>query len=342
MHQKIELLKNTFASELETVVNTADLESIKVKYLGKKGPIQDLMRFLKDVSPEERPAAGKSINDLKDAIATAIAAKQEGLIHLEESARLVNEHLDITLPGKRRFAGRKHIINQVLDEIIDILTGMGFSVQYGPDIETDFYNFEALNFTPDHPARDMQDTFYVAPNVLLRTHTSNTQVRVMEANQPPIRVIAPGKVYRNETITARSHVFFQQVEGFYVDRGVSFADLLATMKEFLSKLFHTQVETRFRPSYFPFVEPGMEVDLRCLSCNGAGCPLCKHSGWLEILGAGMIHPEVLKNANIDPEVYTGFAWGMGVERLVLLKHGVNDIRMFSENDVRFLNQFPAV
>lgn len=342
MHQKIESLKETFSSELNAASNSVDLESLKVKYLGKKGPIQDLMRVLKDVFPEDRPAAGKAINDIKDFVADAIAKKQEKLIQAEETVRLKNEVLDISLPGHKRFPGRKHIINQVLDEIIDILTGMGFSVQYGPDIESDYYNFEALNFTADHPARDMQDTFYVAPNTLLRTHTSNTQVRIMEANKPPIRVIAPGKVYRNETITARSHVFFQQVEGFYVDKGVSFADLQMTMKEFLSKLFNTEVETRFRPSYFPFVEPGMEVDLRCLSCGGTGCPLCKHTGWLEILGAGMIHPEVLKNANIDPEIYTGFAWGMGVERLVLLKHGVTDIRMFSENDLRFLRQFTAV
>ena len=230
----------------------------------------------------------------------------------------------------------------MLDEIVDILMGMGFSVQYGPEIESDYYNFGALNFTDDHPARDMQDTFYITDKLLLRTHTSNTQMRVMEANKPPIRVIAPGKVYRNETITARSHVFFQQVEGFYIDKDVTFADLQTTMKEFLSKLFNRDVETRFRPSYFPFVEPGMEVDLRCLSCKGLGCSLCKQTGWLEILGAGMIHPEVLKNANIDPEVYSGFAWGMGVERLVLLKHGVKDIRMFSENDMRFLKQFTAV
>jgi phenylalanyl-tRNA synthetase alpha chain len=248
----------------------------------------------------------------------------------------------VTLPGRRRFPGRKHVVTQVLDEMIDIMRGMGFSVQYGPDIDTDYYNFEALNFPPDHPARDMQDTFYVAPNVLLRTHTSNIQTRVMETQKPPIRIIAPGKAYRNETITARSHVFFHQVEALYIDRDVTFADLLATMKEFLVKVFHESLEVRFRPSYFPFVEPGMEVDVRCLSCRGAGCGLCKNSGWLEVAGAGMVHPEVLKNGDIDPEVYTGFAWGMGVERLVLLKYGVNDIRMFTENDMRFLRQFCSV
>lgn len=342
MRSQIEQLKTAFDSELQTAANSTDLENVKVKYLGKKGPVQDLMKSLKDVAPEDRPTTGKFINDLKEHIASAIEQIQQRLIISEEADRLKHEKLDISLPGRRRFAGRKHIINQVLDEIVDILMGMGFSVQSGPDIDTDYYNFEALNFAADHPARDMQDTFYIAPNVLLRTHTSNVQIRVMEANSPPIRIIAPGKVYRNETITARSHVFFQQVEAIYIDKDVSFADLQVTMTEFLSKLFHTEVEVRFRPSYFPFVEPGMEVDLRCLSCKGEGCPLCKHTGWLEIAGAGMVHPAVLKNANIDPEEYSGFAWGMGVERLVLLKHGIKDIRQFTENDMRFLSQFTSV
>jgi phenylalanyl-tRNA synthetase alpha chain len=342
MRQTIEQLKTDFDSELQAAASSNQLEEIKVKYLGKKGPVQDLMKSLKDVAPEERPATGKIINDLKEHVASAIEKAQSHIVAKEDTSRLEQEKLDITLPGKQNFAGRKHVINQVLDEIVDILVGMGFSIQSGPDIDTDYYNFEALNFAADHPARDMQDTFYIAPNVLLRTHTSNVQVRVMESNPPPIRIIAPGKVYRNETITARSHVFFQQVEAIYIDKDVSLADLRATKTEFLSKLFHTDVEVRFRPSYFPFVEPGMEVDLRCLSCKGAGCQLCKHTGWLEIAGAGMVHPAVLKNAGIDPEKYSGFAWGMGVERLVLLKHGVKDIRMFTENDMRFLRQFTAI
>lgn len=342
MHQTIEQLKTEFDSELHTARSSALLENTKVKYLGKKGPIQDLMKRLKDVPSEDRPATGKLINDLKDYIASAIEKAELQVIVQEDSNRLKEEKLDITLPGKRSFIGRKHVINQVLDEMVDILVGMGFSVQLGPDIDTNYYNFEALNFAEDHPARDMQDTFYIAPEILLRTHTSNVQVRIMEANAPPIRIIAPGKVYRNETITARSHVFFQQVEAIYIDKNVSFADLQATKTEFLSKLFQTEVEVRFRPSYFPFVEPGMEVDLRCLSCKGSGCQLCKHTGWLEIAGAGMVHPTVLKNAGIDPEEYSGFAWGMGVERLVLLKHGVKDIRLFTENDLRFLRQFTSI
>lgn len=342
MRQMIESLREQFQNELKTVNTVADLEALKVKYLGKKGPIQDLMKSLRDVSAEERPQAGKIINDFKEYAASSVEQLQERLILQEEGSRLADENIDITLPGRTHFAGRKHVITQVLDEMLDILIGMGFSVQYGPDIDTDYYNFGALNFSPEHPARDMQDTFYIASDILLRTHTSNIQARVMETQKPPIRIIAPGKAYRNETITARSHVFFQQVEVFYVDKGVSFADLQQTMREFLSKLFHDEIETRFRASYFPFVEPGMEVDIRCVRCKGVGCPLCKQSGWLEVAGAGMIHPEVLKNGGIDPEEFSGFAWGMGVERLVMLTNGVRDIRMFTENDLRFLRQFPGV
>ena len=217
---------------------------------------------------------------------------------------------------------------------------MGFSVQLGPDVDTDFYNFEGLNFALDHPARDMQDTFYLTTDLLLRTHTSNVQVHTMEKYEPPIRIIAPGRCFRNEDISARSHVFFHQVEGFYIDKGVTFADLFSTMDEFLEKLLGEKVETRYRPSYFPFVEPGLEVDVRCISCKGSGCRICKHTGWLEILGAGMVHPNVLKMGNIDPEKYSGYAWGMGIERLTMLLNDIRDIRLFTENDIRFLTQFP--
>lgn len=342
MQQEINHIHKQFADDLAQVRTTADIEALKVKYLGRKGPIQDLMKALKDASTEERPLLGKTINDLKVAIENQVTAIQSHLVTLEEDQRLKSESVDITLPGRRHFAGRKHVITQALDEIIDILTGMGFSVEYGPEIETDYYNFEALNFSADHPARDMQDTYYVNAETLLRTHTSNVQSRVLESSKPPLRVISPGKVYRNETITARSHVFFHQVEGFYIDENVTFADLISTLDEFIKKLFKSDVETRFRPSYFPFVEPGLEGDVACLRCSGAGCNICKHTGWLEVLGAGMIHPEVLRNAGIDPEKYTGFAWGMGVERLYMLKYGIDDVRRFTENDLRFLRQFPAV
>lgn len=227
----------------------------------------------------------------------------------------------------------------MLDEAIDILVGMGFSVQYGPDIETDYYNFEALNFAKDHPARDMHDTFYITSNILLRTHTSNTQVRVMETATPPIRVIAPGKCYRNEDVSARSHVLFHQIEGLYIDKEVTFADLLATLEEFFSKLLKQEVKMRYRPSFFPFVEPGMEVDVHCIVCGGSGCSVCKHTGWLEVAGAGMVHPEVLKSGGIDPEEYSGYAWGFGIERLAMLRYSIPDIRLFMENHLRFLQQF---
>ncbi len=339
---EIDRIKQSFSEEINQVKTSAQIEELKVKYLGRKGPIQDLMKSLKDADPQERPVLGKSINDLKVLISEQLSDKVELLVEDEEAKQIADEKIDITLPGRRRFAGRKHLITQSLDRIVEILIGMGFSVQYGPDIDTDYYNFEALNFPPDHPARDMQDTFYISENVMLRTHTSNVQTRVMESSEPPIRIVAPGKVYRNETITARSHVFFQQVEALYIDKGVTFADLLSTMDEFLSKLFEHDVKTRYRPSYFPFVEPGMEVDINCLACNGSGCPICKHTGWLEVAGAGMVHPEVLKNGNIDPEVYSGYAWGFGVERLTMLMHGVKDIRQFTENQVRFLEQFHSV
>lgn len=342
MRSQIEILQQHFDSELHSVIGTADLEALKVKYLGKKGPIQELMKGLRDVAPEERPGVGKWINDFKEHVAQKISTFETNLIQKEEGERLSYENIDVTLPGRTRYPGCKHIVTQTLDEMIEILVGMGFSIQYGPDIDTDYYNFDSLNFPPEHPAKDMQDTFYIAPKVLLRTQTSNIQARVMENHRPPIRIISPGRAYRNETITARSHVFFHQVELFYVDTHVTFADLQATMKEFLTKFFKTEVETRFRPSYFPFVEPGMEVDVSCLTCKGGGCPLCKYTGWLEVAGAGLIHPEVLKIGDIDPELYSGFAWGMGVERMILLKNGVNDIRKFTENDLRFLRQFASV
>lgn len=342
MQHSIDTLRAQFEHTFSTITTSADLEALKVKYLGKKGPVQDLMRLLKDVPASDRPAVGQQINSIKEWMIAQVENLEKKLIALEEEQQLVQETIDVTLPGRYRMKGRQHPLTKAMDEIITILIGMGFSVQYGPDIDTDYYNFEALNFSADHPARDMQDTFYISPHVLLRTHTSNIQARVMEANQPPIRIIAPGKTYRNETITARSHVFFHQIEAIYIDKHVSFADLFATMDLFLSQVFKKEVNTRYRPSYFPFVEPGLEVDVSCISCEAKGCPICKHTGWLEIGGAGMIHPEVLRNGGIDPEIYTGFAWGLGLERLVMLLRGIQDIRQFTENDMRFLEQFTVV
>lgn len=342
MKRSIDHLRDAFYNDMSFVKTTHDLEGVKVKYLGRKGPVQDLMKELKELSPEERPLFGQKVNELKEELAKAC---ERSLIELQKGEvedQLLKEKIDITVPGRRQLLGGKHVLNAVMDEILEILIGMGFTVQYGPDIESDYYNFEALNFAEDHPARDMQDTFYIDDKTLLRTHTTNIQVRVMEKQKPPIRIISPGKVYRNEAVTARSHVFFHQIDPLYIDKGVTFSDLLSTLDEFLSKLFHKKVETRYRASYFPFVEPGMEADVRCIMCEGKGCMVCKYSGWLEVLGAGMVHPEVLKSGGIDPDVYSGFAFGMGLDRLVMLKHGIPDIRAFSENDLRFLRQFVSL
>jgi phenylalanyl-tRNA synthetase alpha chain len=336
VHEKIASIRHQFQQDLSQTERAKEIELLRVKYLGRKGPIQELMLALRACSVDERPLFGKLVNDLKVEITTLCDEASSGFDQVEQAQRLVQEKIDVTLPGRRRFLGREHPVQQMLNRVIEILMGMGFSVQYGPDIDTDYYNFEGLNYPKDHPAREMQDTFYITEHLLLRSQTSNTQLRVMESYKPPIRIIAPGTVYRNETISARSHVFFHQVEGLYIDKGVSFADLLATMNEFWRKLFTADIETRFRPSYFPFTEPSMEVDVRCTSCSGKGCRLCKQTGWLEVAGAGMVHPEVLKNGGIDPELYTGYAWGLGIERLAMLRFGINDIRLFTENDMRFL------
>lgn len=339
MRNQLSSIREQFQSELAAVKNTKDLEVIKVKFFGKKGKIAELMQSLRDLSAEERPSFGQLINDLKQELSTLCDQALKTFSDMERQEQLTREKEDISLPGRKLRSGRRHPIQLMLSEIIEIFCQMGFSVQYGPDIDSDYYNYEGLNFPEDHPARDMQDTFYITPHTLLRSHTSNTQLRVMETHKPPIRIIAPGTVYRNETISARSHVFFHQVEGLYIDENVSFADLLATMTLFCQKLFRKEVKTRYRPSYFPFVEPGLEVDVACTACEGKGCRLCKQTGWLEILGAGMVHPNVLKNGGIDPEKYSGYAWGLGVERLTMLRYGIKDIRAFTENDQRFLDQF---
>ncbi|MEN9654867.1 MAG: phenylalanyl-tRNA synthetase alpha chain [Chlamydiota bacterium] len=337
--QLIHELRLQFMQDLRDSNTSRELEQIKVKYLGKKGPVQSLMHELKRASVEERPQLGKLINDLKEELAAHLEHSALRLQKEEMQARFITEKLDPTLPGLQPNLGKLHPVQQMIDRVVSILVGMGFSVRLGPDVDLDHYNFGGLNFPPDHPARDMQDTFFLGPDLLLRTHTSNVQVHVMEKEKPPIRVIAPGRCFRNEDISARSHVFFHQVEGFYIDKNVSLADLFATMNEFLTQLFGQTAVTRFRPSYFPFVEPGLEVDVRCAHCQGDGCRLCKHTGWLEILGTGMIHPNVLSQAGIDPEEYSGFAWGMGIERLVIDQHKIPDIRLFTGNDLRFLKQF---
>jgi phenylalanyl-tRNA synthetase alpha chain len=339
MKDRFEQLRREFETDLKRAENVRDVEQLQVKYLGRKGPIQGLMQDLRNVPSEERPFFGKLVNELKQELERLCEQGQHAFRQAELAQRIQHERIDVTLPGRKQHLGRLHPVSRIMDDVLDVFSSMGFSVQLGPDVDTDYYNFEGLNFAPDHPARDMQDTFYVSKEYLLRTHTSNTQLRVMEKHRPPIRVVMPGTTYRNETVTARSHVFFHQVEGMYIDKGVTFADLLSTMEEFWTRLFKMELKMRFRPSYFPFVEPGMEVDISCISCKGTGCRLCKFTGWLEVCGAGMIHPVVLRNGGIDPEVYSGYAWGMGVERPAILRWGITDIRDFFENDHRFLAQF---
>jgi phenylalanyl-tRNA synthetase alpha chain len=335
----INSIRTQFLQELTKATEIRDIEALQVRFLGKKGLVAGLMLNLKNCSKDTRPLIGKLINDLKLEITSHCDNSHKRMTIEAMESQLEKEKIDVTIPGRKKFLSSIHPISQVMKKMVDILIGMGFSVELGPDLESDFYNFEGLNFEKDHPARDMQDTFYITKDLLLRTHTSNVQVRVMESQTPPIRVIAPGRCFRNENISSRSHMLFHQIEGFYIDKKVTFGDLLATLDEFWKKLFGKKIETRYRPSYFPFVEPGLEGDIKCLVCSGKGCRLCKYSGWLEVVGAGMIHPEVLKSGGIDPEEYQGYAWGVGIERIAMLQHSVKDIRLFTENDKRFLKQF---
>ena len=342
MKEIIDEIRKIFDTEVAACKSVKEIEELKIKYLGKKGQVQAQMQHLRNVAPADKPEFGKLVNDLKVYVEALLERTELFFYEKEESSKLSCENIDTTLPGRQKMLASKHPISAMIDEIVDIFISMGFSVVESPEIETDYYNFEVLNFSPDHPARDMQDTFYIEPNVLLRTHATTFQGRLLETMKPPLRVICPGRVYRNETISIRSHVFFHQVDGLYVAENVSYQDLISTMSEFIRKLFHKDISLRIRPSYFPFVEPGCEIDMACLVCEGKGCALCKNSGWLEILGAGMIHPQVFRNCGLDPEKYSGYAWGLGVERLILLRYGITDIRLFAENDMRFLAQFPSL
>ncbi len=320
-----------------------DLEAFRIRYTVRKGLIAALFGQLKSVAPEERPRIGQLLNTLKQSADRKVADADAALA---STAAGDTPALDLTLPGRRHFTGSEHPVQKVLGEMKQIFSAMGFSIATGPELELDRYNFDMLNFPPDHPARDMQDTFFVtrgnpAGDVLLRTHTSPVQVRVMLDNPPPIRVICPGKVYRNEAISSRSYCVFHQLEGLYIDRNVSFADLKATIYSFARQMFGKEVKLRFRPSFFPFTEPSAEVDVTCYLCGGKGCRVCKKSGWLEIMGCGMVHPNVMRNCGIDPETWSGYAFGMGVDRTVLLRYKIDDIRLLFENDLRMLSQFPA-
>jgi phenylalanyl-tRNA synthetase alpha chain len=302
--------------------------------LARKAPLTGILRGLKDFPPDARARVGQAANQAKVAIEAALAERQSALGTGDAGPRV-----DVTLPGIRPARGRSHLLSLTEERILDIFRGMGFSVARGPDVEDDYHNFEALNMPKGHPARDMQDTFFITENVVLRTHTSPVQIRTMESGPPPVRKVFPGRVYRRETPDATHSAEFHQVEILYVDQGVTLKDLKGTLSEFAHEMFGEHLDVRFRPSYFPFVEPGAEMDITCFRCLGKGCRLCKETGWIEILGSGMVHPQVLRNVNIDPEVWTGYAAGMGVERIAMLRHGVPDIRLFYENDLRFLTQF---
>ncbi len=332
----------SYKQEVETfrAPNAEAVESFRIKYLGTKGLVKSLMAELKNIPAEKKKEYGQIINEFKQLAEN----KYESLKAVSYNGLpAVEIETDFTLPGDPIPVGSHHPITLMRNRMVSIFQRLGFSVAEGPEIEDDWHNFTALNLLENHPARDMQDTFYLSrnPDWLLRTHTSNVQIREMEKGKLPIRIICPGRVYRNETISARSHCFFHQIEGLYIDENVSFADLKQTLYFFVQEMFGKDIKVRFRPSYFPFTEPSAEMDISCLLCDGQGCPVCKRTGWLEILGCGMVHPQVLENCGIDSNRYTGYAWGMGIERPALLKYGINNIRLFSENDVRFLKQFTS-
>ena len=336
MEQDLLHLQTEAASELSALNNPIDLEELRIKYLGRKGLFTGLLRNLGQVPPQERPRLGKLANQIKEELETKFADRKAALTSGETAVGTAKE--DLSLPGRGVPFGRLHPITQVMDEVCSIFVGLGFAVAEGPDVELDYYNFEALNIPKHHPARDMHDTFYINESILLRTHTSPMQIRAMENEEPPLRMIAPGKVYRCDSDITHTPMF-HQVEGFLVDRKVSFADLKGVLKVFCQKMFDDQIGLRFRPSFFPFTEPSAEVDIGCVICRGKGCRVCKQTGWLEILGAGMIDPEVFKMVGYDPEEYSGFAFGLGIERIAMLKYGIDDIRLFYDNDLRFLGQF---
>ncbi|BCX82698.1 phenylalanyl-tRNA synthetase alpha chain [Methylomarinovum caldicuralii] len=338
MSEALQSLLDESLAAVQQAADLSQLEQVRVRYLGKKGLFTQQMKNLGRLPPEERPAAGRVINAARERFQQALEQRRQALQRAELEARLAREALDVTLPGRGPGLGGLHPVTATLERIERIFAGAGFDVAEGPEIEDDYHNFEALNIPPHHPARAMHDTFYIDAHTLLRTHTSPVQIRVMEAGRPPFRVIAPGRVYRCDSDLTHTPMF-HQVEGFLVDEDVSFADLRGTLDQFLRVFFEQDVQVRFRPSYFPFTEPSAEVDISCVLCGGAGCRVCGQSGWLEVMGCGMIHPKVFAAVGIDTERYSGFAFGLGVERLAMLRYGIGDLRLFFENDLRFLEQF---
>ncbi len=339
MKSQLEAIRARAAEELDKAAEIRSLDDLRVKYLGKKGELTAILKQMGKLSPEERPVMGQFANEVRAVIEKAVDEKMAALKKRAKEERLGAETIDVTMPGKAQPEGHRHPLNIVLDEVKDIFIGMGFKVADGPEVELDYYNFEALNIPEGHPARDTQDTFYITDKILLRTQTSGCQIRYMENHKPPIRMIAPGRVYRSDTMDATHSPVFHQIEGLVVDKGITMADLKGNLLQLAKKLYGEDTQIRLRPHHFPFTEPSCEIDVSCFRCGGKGCPMCKGEGWIEILGAGMVHPKVLERGGIDPEEYSGFAFGVGVERLAMFRFSVDDMRLYYENDTRFLEQF---
>ena len=339
MKTRLEEIKKAAETEVLSSKTQQEIDELRVKYLGKKGELTAILKQMGSLSPEERPVMGQLVNEAKAQVEALIAERTALFKAQETELKLKAETLDITMPGKKANVGKLHPLNTVLDDMIDIFQSMGFDVVDGPEVETDYYNFEALNVPADHPARDMQDTFYLAENLLLRTQTSAAQIRTMENRKPPIRIICPGRVFRADEVDATHSPVFHQIEGLVVDKGITMCDLKGVLEQFAHEIYGKDTKVKFRPSFFPFTEPSVEVDVSCSECGGKGCRVCKGSGWIEILGAGMVHPKVLSACGIDPEVYSGFAFGIGLDRLTTTRYKISDIRLLFENDKRFLDQF---
>ena len=339
MQEKLMQIQEVAIKEIEAATNSEAIEAIRVKYLGKKGELTTILKGMGALSKEERPVVGKMVNDVKKVVEEKLESITKEIKEREKNAKLQNEVIDITMPGKKNIVGKRHPLELTLERVKDIFISMGFAIEDGPEVELDHYNFEALNIPKNHPARSEQDTFYINDNIVLRTQTSPVQIRTMENQEPPIKMISPGKVYRSDAVDPTHSPIFYQMEGLVVAKGVTFADLKGTLELFAKKMFGDKVQTKFRPHHFPFTEPSAEMDATCFVCGGKGCNVCKGSGWIELLGCGMVHPNVLRNCGIDPEVYSGFAFGFGIDRMVMLSYGLDDIRLLYESDMRFLNQF---
>lgn len=339
MKKQLSVIKNAAEKALSGAADLNELEALRVKFLGKKGELTAVMKGMGKLSNEERPVIGKLANEVRTFIENALEEKKASLQNAVKSAKLKLETVDVGLPGKIPETGKRHPMTTVIDDMNEIFIGMGFSIAEGPEVELDYYNFEALNLPPDHPARDTQDTFYINDNTLLRTQTSSVQIRVMEKQKPPIRIISPGRVYRSDAVDATHSPVFHQMEGLVIDEGITMADLKGTLEVFVKKLYGEDTKVRFRPHHFPFTEPSAEMDISCFNCGGEGCRICKGEGWIEILGCGMVHPKVLANVGIDPDKYSGFAFGIGLERVAMFRYGIDDLRLFFENDLGFLKQF---